>query len=116
MTIVSNDPSWWPENDVYRFLSYSIVASSAMVTYDWVLTFGQEVDLVWRKRWSLMTFLYLSVRYIGILYSANMILWNLHTVLLTDKAVSLTKHAHGQVLLQMSCCVVSYSGAVPRRL
>ncbi|OAX36649.1 hypothetical protein K503DRAFT_287440 [Rhizopogon vinicolor AM-OR11-026] len=74
MTIVSNDPSWWPEIDTHRFFSYFLVASSAMVTYDWVLTFGQEVDLVWRKRWSLMTLLYLSVRYIGILYSANMIL------------------------------------------
>ncbi|KAG2038827.1 hypothetical protein BDR03DRAFT_953692 [Suillus americanus] len=29
--------------------------------YDWALTFGQEVELIWRQRWSLMTFLYLSV-------------------------------------------------------
>ncbi|KAG1830692.1 hypothetical protein DFJ58DRAFT_267579 [Suillus subalutaceus] len=27
--------------------------------YDWALTFGQEVKLIWRQRWSLMTFLYL---------------------------------------------------------
>jgi len=111
MTIVSNDPSWWPENDVYRFLSYSIVASSAMVTYDWVLTFGQEVDLVWRKRWSLMTFLYLSVRYIGILYSANMILWNLHTVLLTDKDCSILDQTRtwASVIANVLLCVIMIS-------
>ncbi|KAG2032091.1 hypothetical protein BDR03DRAFT_970889 [Suillus americanus] len=32
------------------------------------LTFAQEVELIWRQRWSLMTFLYLSVRYAGIGY------------------------------------------------
>ncbi|OJA19826.1 hypothetical protein AZE42_11396 [Rhizopogon vesiculosus] len=35
MTIVSNDPSWWPEIDTHRFFSYFLVASSATVTYDW---------------------------------------------------------------------------------
>ncbi|KAG0692487.1 hypothetical protein DFH29DRAFT_1073713 [Suillus ampliporus] len=41
----------------------------AGLIYDWVLTFGQEVELIWRQRWSLMTFLYLSVRYLGIVYA-----------------------------------------------
>ncbi|KAG2124115.1 hypothetical protein BD769DRAFT_1640718 [Suillus cothurnatus] len=50
MTIVSNDP----------------IAGSVGVIYDWGLTFGKEVELIWRQRWSLMTFLYLSVRYAGI--------------------------------------------------
>ncbi|KAG1788432.1 uncharacterized protein HD556DRAFT_1447831 [Suillus plorans] len=49
------------------------VAAFVGVMYDWVfsaLTFGQEVELVWRQRWSLMTVLYLSVRYLGILSAA----------------------------------------------
>ncbi|KAG2046927.1 hypothetical protein BDR06DRAFT_1025252 [Suillus hirtellus] len=46
------------------------VAAFAGLTYDWALTFGQEVELVWKQRWSLMTVLYLSVRYLGILYTA----------------------------------------------
>ncbi|KAG2101138.1 hypothetical protein BD769DRAFT_1508479 [Suillus cothurnatus] len=37
--------------------------------YDWVLTLGQEIELIWRQRWSFMTVLYLVIRYIGILYS-----------------------------------------------
>ncbi|KAG1794817.1 uncharacterized protein HD556DRAFT_1442599 [Suillus plorans] len=49
------------------------VAAFVGVTYDWLfsaLTFGQEVELVWRQHWSLMTVLYLSVCYLGILYAA----------------------------------------------
>ncbi|KAG2353633.1 hypothetical protein BDR07DRAFT_1432538, partial [Suillus spraguei] len=61
MTFISNDPTWWPSINAYMFSSYFIIASFIVVTYDWVLTFGQEVELVWRQRWSLMTVLYLGV-------------------------------------------------------
>ncbi|KAG1775246.1 hypothetical protein EV702DRAFT_1269580 [Suillus placidus] len=47
------------------------VAAFAGVMYDWALTLAQEIELVWRQRWSLMTFLYLSVRYLGILYAVQ---------------------------------------------
>ncbi|KAG2141143.1 uncharacterized protein EDB93DRAFT_1252614 [Suillus bovinus] len=60
MTIVSNDPTWWPTINANRIESYFVVASFAGLTYDWALTFGQEVELIWRQRWSLMTVLYLS--------------------------------------------------------
>ncbi|KAG1855333.1 hypothetical protein DFJ58DRAFT_356321 [Suillus subalutaceus] len=53
-----------------------------------VLTFGKEVELIWRQRWSLMTFLYLSVRYAGIGYAVLMMLDNVPTISMTD-AVSL---------------------------
>ncbi|KAG2139168.1 uncharacterized protein EDB93DRAFT_1298733 [Suillus bovinus] len=69
MTIVSNDPSWWPVIEAVRFSSYFGVVGFVVVTYDWALTFGQEVELFWRQRWSLMTFLYLGVRYLGILFA-----------------------------------------------
>ncbi|OAX32959.1 hypothetical protein K503DRAFT_776119 [Rhizopogon vinicolor AM-OR11-026] len=69
MTWISDDPSWWPIMNVQRVLSYPVVASIALVVYDWALIFGQEFELVWMKRWSLMKVLYLSVRYIGIPYS-----------------------------------------------
>ncbi|KAG2107484.1 uncharacterized protein F5147DRAFT_774313 [Suillus discolor] len=52
-------------------LDYGVaVAAFVVITYDWALTFGQEVELVWRQRWSLMTVMYLSVRYLGILSAA----------------------------------------------
>ncbi|KAG2127629.1 uncharacterized protein EDB93DRAFT_1256912 [Suillus bovinus] len=84
MTIVSNDPSWWPVIEENRFSSYFIVAAFVAVVYDWALTFGQEVELVWRQRWSLMTFLYLAARYLGILSAALTVLSTLPTISLTD--------------------------------
>ncbi|KAG2339447.1 hypothetical protein BDR05DRAFT_624025 [Suillus weaverae] len=60
------------------------VAASVGVTYDWALTCGQEVELVWRQRWSLMTAMYLSVRYLGIIFAFLNILINVPTIVLTD--------------------------------
>ncbi|KAG1844837.1 hypothetical protein DFJ58DRAFT_515941 [Suillus subalutaceus] len=88
MTVVSNDPIWWPLINASIISSYFIVAAFVGVMYDWALTFGQEVELIWRQRWSLMTFLYLSVRYIGIGYAMMYILDNVPTISMTD-AVSL---------------------------
>ncbi|KAG1761038.1 hypothetical protein EDD22DRAFT_35510 [Suillus occidentalis] len=84
MTFVSNDPSWWPLLDAKHFNSYWIVAASVVVVYDWVLTIGQEIELIWRQRWSLMTVLYLVIRYIGILFSVVNVLANMPVVSLTD--------------------------------
>ncbi|KIK42935.1 hypothetical protein CY34DRAFT_804340 [Suillus luteus UH-Slu-Lm8-n1] len=77
MPYISNDPALWPFINETRTLSYVAVASSAAVVYDCTLTFGQEFDLVWKRRWSLMTVLYVCVRYIGILYSVFSILPNI---------------------------------------
>jgi len=84
MTLVSNDPSWWPLINANLVGSYFIVASSVWIMYDWMLTFGQEVELIWRQRWSLMTFLYLIVRYAGIGYAVINILIKVPTILITD--------------------------------
>ncbi|KAG1748431.1 uncharacterized protein EDB91DRAFT_878893 [Suillus paluster] len=83
MTLISNDPSWWPLINLTRISSYFVVASSAGVMYDWALSFGQEVELVWRQRWSLMTVLYLSVRYVGIIYIVISIMLNVPTIPVT---------------------------------
>ncbi|KAG0692411.1 hypothetical protein DFH29DRAFT_1008665 [Suillus ampliporus] len=69
MTYVSNDPALWPLIYWARITNYFVVVSSTAVVYDWSLTFGQEFELVWRRRWSLMTVLYVCVRCLGILYS-----------------------------------------------
>ncbi|KIK39609.1 hypothetical protein CY34DRAFT_808061 [Suillus luteus UH-Slu-Lm8-n1] len=68
MVVVLNDPSLWPMISWNMFLSYWTVAAGVMVVYDWALTFEQEIELIWRQRWSLMTVLYLVIRYIGIPY------------------------------------------------
>ncbi|KAG1853491.1 hypothetical protein DFJ58DRAFT_394525 [Suillus subalutaceus] len=87
MTLVTNDPSWWPSIDASIIFSYFTVAASVGVMYDWALTFEQEVELIWRQRWSPMTILYLIVRYIGIGYSVYHTA-SVPTILTTD-AVSL---------------------------
>ncbi|KAG2362090.1 hypothetical protein BDR07DRAFT_1485211 [Suillus spraguei] len=84
MTIVSNDPALWPAINAYRVSSCFAVAFFVGVTYDWTLTFGQEVEMIWRQRWSLMTVMYLGVRYLGILYTVLTMLSNVTTVSLTD--------------------------------
>ncbi|KAG1795302.1 uncharacterized protein HD556DRAFT_1526678 [Suillus plorans] len=74
MTIVLNDPTWWSAINASRLNSYFVVAACVAVMYDSALTFGQEVELIWRQRWSLMTALYLGVRYLGFLYATLAIL------------------------------------------
>ncbi|KAG1798938.1 uncharacterized protein HD556DRAFT_1525423 [Suillus plorans] len=77
MTYVSNDPSYWPYINFIILLSYWTVAAGIVVVYDWVLTLGKEIELIWRQRWSLMTVLYLTIRYIGIPYSVVNLLRNI---------------------------------------
>ncbi|KAG2338074.1 hypothetical protein BDR05DRAFT_728213 [Suillus weaverae] len=60
------------------------VASCVVVIYDWGLTFGQEVELIWRQRWSLMTVLYLSARYLAVGYVVINIPLNVPTISMTD--------------------------------
>ncbi|KAG2055197.1 hypothetical protein BDR06DRAFT_1007105 [Suillus hirtellus] len=84
MTLILNDPSLWPLISSYRVSSYFIVVASTSVIYDWVLTFGLEVELVWKQRWSLITVLFLSVRYLGISYAVLSVLFNVPTISMTD--------------------------------
>jgi hypothetical protein len=79
-----DDPSLWPFINSYRFSSYFIVATFVGLLYDWALTFGLEVELIWKHHWSIMTVLYISVRYLGILYAVLAILYSVPTISLTD--------------------------------
>ncbi|KAG1790640.1 uncharacterized protein HD556DRAFT_1488240 [Suillus plorans] len=85
MTAVSNDPYWWPQINFNINFSYYIAASSAAVLYDWALTIGQEFELVWGHHWSLITVLYIGLRYIGIVYIVINMLQLLPTVSVTDE-------------------------------
>lgn len=76
--------SFWPLISLNRITSYFVVAIFTGVIYDWVLTFGLEVELVWSQHWSLMTVLFLSVRYLGISYSVLVMLLNVPTISMTD--------------------------------
>lgn len=84
MTIISDEPEWWPLINSYRLCSYFLVASFTAVVYDWALTFGQELELIWKQRWSHMTILYLSVRYAGLPYAIAIVLSGLPSVSVSD--------------------------------
>ncbi|KAG1798940.1 uncharacterized protein HD556DRAFT_162006 [Suillus plorans] len=93
MTYVSSDPTYWPWINLNIFFSYWTVASGVVVVYDWVLTLGQEIELIWKQRWSLMTVLYLIIRYIGIPYSVGIVLEIMPSVSLTDAVSTITNYA-----------------------
>lgn len=84
MTLISNDPEWWPWIEFERVESYFAVASTVAVIYDWALTFEQEFELVWKRRWSLMSVLFLGLRYGGILYSVMDVPASITTLFVTD--------------------------------
>ncbi|KAF8578643.1 hypothetical protein K439DRAFT_1663628 [Ramaria rubella] len=43
---------------------YNTLAASAFFFWDYCITFGQEVELVWRWRWSPISFLFVAIRYL----------------------------------------------------
>ncbi|KAG2095456.1 uncharacterized protein F5147DRAFT_400925 [Suillus discolor] len=92
MTVVSNNPSWWPLIDLNVFLSYWTVAAGVVVVYDWALTLGQEIELIWRQRWSPMTLLYLVIRYTGIPFSVAYVLSGMPLISLTDAVSNITNY------------------------
>ncbi|KAI0669052.1 hypothetical protein C8Q78DRAFT_226597 [Trametes maxima] len=59
-------PSLDPQARVYadtRSVSYSTVACTALLTWDVLITFSEEVDSIWRREWTAMTYVYIVVRY-----------------------------------------------------
>ncbi|OAX33013.1 hypothetical protein K503DRAFT_560672 [Rhizopogon vinicolor AM-OR11-026] len=95
MTIVSDDPSWWPLIETNGIFTYFTFACLAAVIYDWALTFGQEVELVWRRRCSLMTVLYLILRYSGFLYPFTAMLSGLPSVSMADNVGTILAKSQG---------------------
>ncbi|KAG1798960.1 uncharacterized protein HD556DRAFT_1440021 [Suillus plorans] len=94
MTYVSDDPSWWPAIDFNILFSYWIVSTGVVVVYDWVLTLGQEIELIWRQGWSLMTVLYLITRYMGIPYSVALVLRHRkYAIGIADRCSAIMYHA-----------------------
>ncbi|KAG2749450.1 hypothetical protein P692DRAFT_20803648 [Suillus brevipes Sb2] len=51
------------------------VAAMTSISYDYMLQFEKEVTFVWGRPWSVMTYLYLAVRYFGILVAITCASW-----------------------------------------
>ncbi|KAH7907624.1 hypothetical protein BJ138DRAFT_1159704 [Hygrophoropsis aurantiaca] len=50
---------------VTEFSNYWTLATAAAVLYDQALNFGQEIDFIWNRKWSVTTILYFIARYSG---------------------------------------------------
>ncbi|KAJ8587561.1 hypothetical protein M405DRAFT_934636 [Rhizopogon salebrosus TDB-379] len=46
--------------------NYTSVAILALISYEYLLLFEKEVKFVWKRQWSMMSCLYLIVRYLGL--------------------------------------------------
>jgi len=53
----------------------SKVAACTIFVYDYLLSLGMEVDLVWTSKWTFMTGLYLAQRYLPFLDSVVLVLY-----------------------------------------
>ncbi|KAG1773199.1 hypothetical protein EDD22DRAFT_317428 [Suillus occidentalis] len=51
------------------------VAIITLISYEYMLQFEKEVTFVWERQWSVMTYLYLVVRYFGIILGMICALW-----------------------------------------
>jgi len=56
-------------------LILATVAASALFIWDYILTFGMEVDLVWKSKWNLMKGLYLFQRYLPFIDAVWLVLY-----------------------------------------
>jgi len=50
--------------EILLFWFFAAVASCALFIWDYIITFGMEVDLVWRSKWGFVKGLYLVQRYL----------------------------------------------------
>ncbi|KAI0086573.1 hypothetical protein BDY19DRAFT_351161 [Irpex rosettiformis] len=48
---------------------YIQTAAAALYIFECVITFSQEVDVIWRRKWTMATWLYACTRYTALLYS-----------------------------------------------
>ncbi|KAG1734037.1 uncharacterized protein EDB91DRAFT_619767 [Suillus paluster] len=51
------------------------VAIATLISYEYILQFDKEVKFVWERQWSLMTYLYLAVRYLGLFLALVCAFW-----------------------------------------
>ncbi|KAG2149860.1 hypothetical protein BD769DRAFT_362994 [Suillus cothurnatus] len=51
------------------------VAIITLISYEYMLQFEKEVTFVWQRQWSVMSYLYLVVRYFGIFLAMIAAMW-----------------------------------------
>ena len=57
-----------------QILAKPLLLETALIAYDSLLTFSEEVIYIWKKKWKLGTVLYLLARYAMLLYMIQSII------------------------------------------
>ncbi|KAF8876334.1 hypothetical protein BD779DRAFT_1677838 [Infundibulicybe gibba] len=50
-----------------RLTNYAAIASITLLAFDHILTFGEEVELIWKSRWNIFKVVYLWQRYFALI-------------------------------------------------
>ncbi|KAI0338136.1 hypothetical protein BDW22DRAFT_1298840, partial [Trametopsis cervina] len=61
---------------------------TALFMFDWIITLDQEINVVWKRRCSLGTVLFVLTRYSTLAYSSQAI-WGIYSVITNTKVLSL---------------------------
>ncbi|KAF9552818.1 hypothetical protein CPC08DRAFT_754541 [Agrocybe pediades] len=59
-----------------QYERYGHLAAGSIALYDYVITFGQEVELIWLERWSVVKVLFLANRY----YALTSVIWDYYGI------------------------------------
>ncbi|KAF8887425.1 hypothetical protein CPB85DRAFT_1335370 [Mucidula mucida] len=65
-----------PALEHMKIVTYFEVASIALLIYEHLLTFDQEIALIWPSKWNVTKILYLLTRYLPML-DAVLVLWRM---------------------------------------
>jgi len=95
-------------NDLFWRLILTTVAAATIFIWDYILTFGMEVELVWKSKWNLMKGLYILQRYLPFIDTVWRILY------CKSDAFSIFLHSffidqRGRILTKTACRNLDYS-------
>ncbi|EDR01502.1 uncharacterized protein LACBIDRAFT_333151 [Laccaria bicolor S238N-H82] len=81
-----------------RLVTYFDVAGAAMFLYDYFLTVGMEVDLVWSSKWGFMKVLYILQRYLPFVDAAILCFLHQFSTTISPSTCSVVEKLRGLIL------------------
>lgn len=88
---------------VMRLVTYFDVAGVAMFLYDYFLTIGMEVDLVWSSKWGFMKVLYLLQRYLPFVDAAILCFLHQFSRTINPSTCSVVEKLRGYLIITGIC-------------
>ncbi|KIK00681.1 hypothetical protein K443DRAFT_678976 [Laccaria amethystina LaAM-08-1] len=82
-----------------RLVTYFDVAGSTMFLYDYLITLGMEVDLVWSSKWTFMKMLYFAQRYLPFVDAVALCFLNQLSTTIDPTACKMVEKARGVLMI-----------------